>query len=654
VNALVSDVMPANLTNVSWTSVATAGASDNQLSGTGNINDFVTLINGSSITYTVMGTVAANATTLGSLASFDFNGSSATDGPDGNARSFTSNGVTATVRGFSRVDGMNGAWAPAWLGSYGGGLGVTDSGEGDGSTGNHRVDNIGGRDNYVLFSFSESVVLDRAFLQFVINDSDLSVWIGNFSGVVSSLSDSVLSSFGFTEVNDTTLTTDRWADLNSGNFIGNTIVIAASAADMTPEDQFKIRYLDVYKATQGASALTNTATIAAPAGFTDTNPTNNNATDTDTIVLQQNYTKFYVANSAASDRTYEYRPDGSLVESYVLSSGNTEPRGVATTAVGGTVWVVDLNKNVYVYNTSGGLLGSWTAGSLPSNAVVEDITTNGTDIWIVDATSDKVYRYAGAASRLSGSQNSASNFSLINNSSLNQVNTRPKGLVTDGTSMWVVDDSTTDKVFKYSVSGTFLSSWTISSANASPTGITINPGNVSDIWIVDSSTCRVYQYSGAVGNANGSQQNANVTFGLAPGNTCPQGIADPPPQEMSSEIVGLKTEAPPVASMRTRILNRVASLLTPVARKKADLGSSNLQREEVSRLPVAVRGDLSAAGIRNRRTQQRTAAQLPATQTWSESLTSERTGFEQLDDVDGLFSDWTADPLELLGASGTH
>ena len=90
---------------------------------------------------------------------------------------------------------------------------------------------------------------------------------------------------------------------------------------------------------------------------------------------------------------------------------------------------------MYVYNTSGGLLGSWTAGTLANNAVVEGIATNGTDVWIVDAKSDKVYKYAGAATRLSGSQNAASSFSL------NSGNTSPKDIVTDGASLWVVNDS---------------------------------------------------------------------------------------------------------------------------------------------------------------------------------------------------------------------
>ena len=152
---------------------------------------------------------------------------------------------------------------------------------------------------------------------------------------------------------------------------------------------------------------------------------------------------------------------------------------------------MDSNKKVYVYNTSGGLLGSWTAGSLASNATVEGIATNGTDIWIVDARQDKVFKYTGAASRLSGSQNAASSFNL------NSSNTSPKDIVTDGTNLWVVNDSSTDKVFKYTVSGSLVGSWTISGAGSSPTGITLDPSNVANLWIVDSGTKRVYQFDNA-------------------------------------------------------------------------------------------------------------------------------------------------------------
>jgi len=99
--------------------------------------------------------------------------------------------------------------------------------------------------------------------------------------------------------------------------------------------------------------------------------------------------------------------------------------------------------------------------------------------------------------------------------------------VTDGTSFWVVD-GTALKVFKYTLSGSLLGSWKIDPANTHPTGITINPNNVSDIWIVDNGTDKVYQYVGAASRTSGSQ-NAAATFALAPGDTNPQALADPPP-----------------------------------------------------------------------------------------------------------------------------
>jgi hypothetical protein len=245
-------------------------------------------------------------------------------------------------------------------------------------------------------------------------------------------------------------------------------------------------------------------------------------------------TKFYVVNDATQNLTYEYSPTGALVESYGLNGGNTAPRGAASTAAGDRTWVIDANKKVYVYSNSGALLGSWTTGSLASNATVEGIATNGTDIWIVDARQDRVYRYAGAATRVSGSQNAASSFAL------NSGNTSPKDIVTNGTHVWVVNDSSTDKVFKYTVSGSLVGSWTITSGGGSPTGITIDPVNVSDIWIVDSNTDRVYQYTAAASRTSGSQSSA-TSFALAAGNTNPQGIADPPAPAKAESLTGFPT-----------------------------------------------------------------------------------------------------------------
>ncbi len=268
----------------------------------------------------------------------------------------------------------------------------------------------------------------------------------------------------------------------------------------------------------GGSTKTFTMNLSGASGATI-----NRGQGTGSILNRQ--TKFFVVDSG-TPKTYEYGSGGTSEEISPQLSSDTGPRGVATTAAGTTVWVVDANKNVYVYDNHGVLLGSWSAGGLSSSAQLTGIATNGTDIWLVDSSADKVYKYTGAASRLSGSQNAASSFNLVSGKS---GNSNPQDIVTDGTSFWVVD-GTALKVFKYTLSGSSLGSWAIDSADKHPTGITIDPTNVSDIWIVDNSTDKVYQYIGAASRTSGSQ-NAAVTFALNPNDTNPQGIADPPPPD---------------------------------------------------------------------------------------------------------------------------
>jgi hypothetical protein len=267
--------------------------------------------------------------------------------------------------------------------------------------------------------------------------------------------------------------------------------------------------------------LTFTVTLSNPTGATIAR-----GQGTGTI-LDGDATKFYVADAAGPDRLYRYGVSGNALANTALGSGDTASRGVAANATGTTEWVVDANKNVYVYDNHGVLQGSWTAGGLSSSATLTGIATDGNNIWLVDSSADKVYKYTGGtgsgANRLSGSQTAASSFSLVNG---HNGNTNPQDLVTDGTSFWVVDGSKL-KVFKYTLSGSLLGSWAIDPANAHPTGITINPNKVGDIWIVDNGTDQVYQYVGAASRTSGSQ-NAAATFALNPYDTNPQGLADPP------------------------------------------------------------------------------------------------------------------------------
>jgi sugar lactone lactonase YvrE len=257
---------------------------------------------------------------------------------------------------------------------------------------------------------------------------------------------------------------------------------------------------------------------------------------TATIAPSDQQAKFYIVNGATAsggltNTTYKYQASGAEQAPYGLSvttaNPDLSPKGIAANAAGTMEWVVDANKNVYVYSSSGTLLGSWSAGGLSSSATLTGIATNGTDIWLVDSYTDKVYKYSGAASLLSGSQSASSSFSLAGG---HKGDLNPQDIVTDGTSFWVVD-GTALKVFKYTLSGALLGSWAIDPADTHPTGITINPNNVSDVWIVDNGTYHVYQYIGAASRTSGSQ-NAGATFALGSGNYNPQGIADPPTADM--------------------------------------------------------------------------------------------------------------------------
>jgi len=347
-------------------------------------------------------------------------------------------------------------------------------------------------------------------------------------------------------------------------------------------------------------------------------------------------TKFYLVNDGSPDRTYEYGAAGEVIENYSINSGNTAPRGAASNAAGDRVWVIDNNRKVYVYDTSGGLLGSWSAGTLASNASVQGIATNGTDVWIVDSKSDKVYRYNGAASRLSGSQNAASSFSL------NGSNSSPTDIVTDGTSFWVVNDTwLSDRVFRYSLGGSLIGSWTISTPGvSSPTGITLNPASPSELWIVDNGTDRVYQYNAAVGVTSGSRS-ASSSFALAAGNTNPQGIADPPPPGNSVRMPNAVMASP-----------TSSTFMAPMANSKAsDIALISLSGDVVSsRVGKPFEHDRADSEQSLATPQSRNSVIAFSTQQSMQPATSENRASSQSKRLSGttddIFSHWNSDELK--------
>jgi sugar lactone lactonase YvrE len=309
----------------------------------------------------------------------------------------------------------------------------------------------------------------------------------------------------------------------TGSLLGSWTIDAANSSPtgltLNPNSPSDLWVVDsgtkrVYQYTAAASRTSGSQPAAASFALA--------ATNTNPQDIADPPAQLCVLDDPNPDRTFGYDANGSPAGNSALGSGDTTPRGAAAKADGTVVWVVDAKKKVYVYDPAGGLLGSWTAGGLSASAQLEGIASNGSDLWLLDNKLDTVYRYTGAAIRLSGSQSPASSFGLASG------NSNAKGIVTDGTALWVVDDGSTDRVFKYTLNGGLLGSWTIDPANRHPTGLTIDPSNVSDIWVVDSGTRKVYQYRAAASRTSGSQ-NATATFPLAAGNTNPQDIADPPP-----------------------------------------------------------------------------------------------------------------------------
>jgi RHS repeat-associated protein len=239
--------------------------------------------------------------------------------------------------------------------------------------------------------------------------------------------------------------------------------------------------------------------------------------------------KFFVVDDAV-DSTFRYDPAGGPMGNSALLGANgapASPRGTAASGDGSRVWVVDATRTVWVYDGSGTPVGAWQA----TDAALTDpqgVTTNGTDIWLVDAATKRVYRYAYAAALTVGTAAAISSFALHSD------NARPSDLVTDGTTIWVTDEGT-DEVFVYSLTGTLQGRWKLDTRNTNASGITLNPAGGTDLWVVDRQDLMVYHYATGRTQTSGSLS-ATDTLALSAGEGRPEGIADPPISSTTTDL----------------------------------------------------------------------------------------------------------------------
>jgi hypothetical protein len=112
--------------------------------------------------------------------------------------------------------------------------------------------------------------------------------------------------------------------------------------------------------------------------------------------------------------------------------------------------------------------------------------------------------------------------------------------------LWTVNATASlDRVFRYTLNAsgvaTAVTSWTLNTQNANPTGITLDPSNASmDIWISDNGTDRVYRYANA---RTLTTPVLTSSFALAATNLNPQGIADPPTADSEPALSGYRLES---------------------------------------------------------------------------------------------------------------
>jgi len=174
-------------------------------------------------------------------------------------------------------------------------------------------------------------------------------------------------------------------------------------------------------------------------------------------------------------------------------------------------------------------------------------------------------------------------------------------------------------------------SWTISGGGGIPTGITLDPSVTSgDLWIVDSSTDKVYQYTEGRSLTSGNVTTA-ITFALASGNTNPQGIADPPAP--SSLLTTEATVLAETVSTEAALVDHDAALegmyYEPLRKVRID----TVQRS-TSRVVESHARDLSFT--------------VGAAPSYLTGDNRRATDYDSQADVDDLFAEWESDPLALL------
>ena len=229
---------------------------------------------------------------------------------------------------------------------------------------------------------------------------------------------------------------------------------------------------------------------------------------------------FYIVDDATTNVSYHYASDEASLGFVVADRLRT--RRPARCLLSSEPFRQHLGdrrqpQGVRLHAVGGSSSGSWTAGSLANNATPEGIATNGTDICgssTPRATRSIATPGPPAACPAARTRPAAS--------ALNSGNTNPKDIVTDGTHLWVVNDSS-DRQGLQVHALRFARRKLDDRSGQGADGHHHRPRQRrATSGLSDSGTDRVYQYTAATSRTSGSQAAAS-SFHVANGNS--QGMA---------------------------------------------------------------------------------------------------------------------------------
>ena len=169
--------------------------------------------------------------------------------------------------------------------------------------------------------------------------------------------------------------------------------------------------------------------------------------------------------------------DESLSYSVRIQGNGVQSEASVTWMVNAGIFAPGQEKSTTLLwaDAEGDFITVWTLNAL--NQDPRGITTDGTNIWTVDQVDRTLYKYDMAGGYISGSL-------------LHATGVTPTGVTTDGANIYV-SDSAVDKVFKYQMNGVYVSDWALNAGNTASGGITMN---ATHIFVTDLTDDAVYKY----------------------------------------------------------------------------------------------------------------------------------------------------------------